>query len=130
MSQANVAIVESAYVALDKGDWDFFYSLFADDVVMHEAPSLPYGGTYYGVEGLKRGIETMFAAWDNMTYKVEQITAGGDLVFVYMHISASSPRTGKTFGFPVAELWRFRDGKVTEFRPFYWDTHRAIEVHG
>ncbi len=130
MSEANRKIVESAYEMLARGDWDSFYALFADDVVMHEAESLPYGGTYVGKDGLKRGIGKMFAAWEDMTYSVEQITAGGDLCFVYLHTSATSPRTGKTYAFPVAELWRFRDGKVVEFRPFYWDTHRAINVFG
>lgn len=130
MSEANIATVKKAYALLDEGNLDAFYDLFADDVIMCEAESLPYGGTYHGKAGLKRGIAKMYEAWSEMLFTIEEVTGGGDLCFVYLHTSASSARTGKTYAFPVAELWRFRDGKVIELRPFYWDTHRAIEVFG
>jgi len=127
-AEANRHRVRLAYAALARGDEEGFYSTFSPDVVMHEAESLPYGGVYQGIEGLKRGVANMFAAWREMKYSVEEITAGGDLVFVYLHVRGTAPDTGESLVFPVAELWRFRNGQAIEFRPIYWDTHRALEV--
>jgi uncharacterized protein len=104
--------------------------VFADDVELHEADSLPYGGVYKGIEAFKKGIGIMFDAWSDLEFHIEQFTAGGDLVIIYMQLRATGKTTGKTFSFPVAEVWRFRDGKVVEMRPIYWDTHRARECFG
>jgi hypothetical protein len=71
------------------GDLDGFFSVFADDVELHEADSLPYGGVYKGIESFKKGIGIMFDAWHDLSFRIEQFTAGGDLVIIYMQLRAT-----------------------------------------
>jgi hypothetical protein len=126
----NLALVKSAYTSYFSGDIDGFFSVFDEHVELHEADSLPYGGTYKGIEHVKKGISKMFNAWDGLEFKIEEFTAGGELVIVYMQLLASGKTTGKTFSFPVAEIWRIRNSKVVEIRPIYWDTAKAQQVFG
>jgi hypothetical protein len=130
VEQDNLAVVRGAYDRYYAGDLDGFFAVFADDVELHEADSLPYGGVYKGIESFKKGIGIMFDAWRDLHFDIEQFTAGGELVIIYMQLRATGKTTGKTFSFPVAEVWRLCEGKVVEMRPIYWDTHRARECFG
>lgn len=129
-AERNRALIKEAYAKLKAGDEDGFYDMFAEDAVLHEAESLPYGGTWRGKAMLRAGVQRMYEAWAEMLFEVEEVTAGGDIAIVLLHTSAKGHSSGKSYAFPVCELWRFRDGKVIELRPFYWDTRRALEVWG
>ena len=122
--------MRKAYDALANNDWEGFYADVTDKTEFHEAPSLPYAGVYRGRADIERGVKLMFGAWDDFTSNFLQFGAGGDLVFVHVIISGIGRKTGKSFSMPVIELWRLKDGKVTEIRPFYYDTARAVECFG
>jgi hypothetical protein len=126
----NLAVVLGANDRYHPGDLDGFFSVFTDDVELHEADSLPDGGVYKGIESFKKGIGIMVDAWQDLSFRIEQFTAGGDLVIIYMQLRATGNVTGKTLSFPVAEVWRSRAGKVVEMLPIYWDTYRAPECFG
>ncbi|MFF5727573.1 nuclear transport factor 2 family protein [[Kitasatospora] papulosa] len=70
------------------------------------------------------------SAWDRVHFQLEEVAGAGNLVFAYMHTVAKGKNTGKTRAFPGVEVFRFRDGQVVEFRPFYFDTARAKAVAG
>jgi len=113
------------------GNPDGFFAAVTEETEFHEAPSLPYGGVYRGVEGVKRGVmKLMFGAWEDFTFQILQYGAGGDLVYVHVMISGVGRKTGKSFSMPIVEMWRLKDGKVTEVRPFYFDTARCVECFG
>ena len=126
----NLAIVKAAYAASAKGDWDKFFAGVTDETEFHEAPSLPYAGTYRGKADIMRGTKQVFGAWEDFSYQIMQYTAGGDLVVAHIMISGIGRKTGKSFSMPIMEMWRLRDGKVVELRPFYWDTARCAECFG
>lgn len=125
-AESNKAKTIEAYRVREEGDWEAFFKDFDPNVKVVEADSLPYGGVYHGVEGAKYLVQTAMGTWDNFGFEVEQLAAAGDLVFIYIYMRG----TGKTFSYPLVEVWRFREGKVVEFRPFYWDTHRMSECFG
>jgi ketosteroid isomerase-like protein len=126
----NLAIAKAAYAAAARGDWETFMKEVTDETEFHEAPSLPYGGTYRGLADILRGAKWMAGAWEDFKFQILQYTAGGDLVVVHVLISGMGRKTGKSFSMPIMEMWRFKDGKVTELRPFYFDTHRCVECFG
>jgi uncharacterized protein len=128
----NVAVAQAAYEASARGDWGAFMKLggISDETEFHEAGSLPYGGTYRGEADIIRGATLMGRAWESFTFQVLGFCAGGDLVIAHVLISGIGRKTGKSFSMPVMEMWRFRDGKAIELRPFYWDTHRCVECFG
>lgn len=128
--ERNIDVVKTAYAALAKGDQDGFFAAVTDETEFHEAPSLPYAGVYRGLAAIKRGAGMMFGAWDNFSFDVLQYGAGGDVVFVHVMIGGTGRKTGKSFSMPIVELWRLKDGKIVEIRPFYFDTARCVECFG
>jgi ketosteroid isomerase-like protein len=56
-----------------------------------------------------------------MHSEFEAVLASRDIVILYQKIEFEAAMTGKTGELPVAELFRFRDGKVIEWRAHYFD---------
>ena len=48
----------------------------------------------------------------------------GDKVVVLCRLITRSRRDGTTIDHPMAQVITARDGKITEFRPFYWEVPR------
>ena len=126
----NRTALMQAYAALPVGDTEKWWSYFDPDVEFHEAPSLPYGQSTKGLEAAKQGMGDMFTAWKHINVRVEEFTAAGDLVIIYLHLTATSRKTGEVYAGPVAELFRFRNDKIIEWRPIYWDTHLVRKTCG
>jgi ketosteroid isomerase-like protein len=116
-----------AYKAMLKGDEDALNRLLDDNLLFVEAAGLPYGGEFHGIEGSKKGVAGMFGAWSHLHVEIEDFLASGDLVIAYMTMVATSRKTGKVYDGYTAELFRFKNGKIIEWRPIYWDTH-AVRV--
>lgn len=126
----NIDIIRTAYESMLKGDVDGFYAAVTEGTEFHEAASLPYGGVYRGVAAVRKGVQRMFSSWDDFSFQILQYSAGGDLVFVNVMISGVGRKTGKSFSMPIIEMWRLKNGKITEIRPFYFDTARCVECFG
>lgn len=124
---ANIEIVREAYRGADAGSFERFYASFAEDAVGYEAEGIPYGGVYPGKEGCIRLNEALFKAWESLSWNVLELTGGGDIVVVHLEMTFK-PKGGEAIKHPIMELWRFRDGKIIEIRPFYYDTHLIRQV--
>jgi len=129
-AKKNRDAVIGAYQATLQGTESALFEILDKDVAFHEAESLPYGGTQSGVPGAQAGVAGMFGAWSHLRVEIEEILAAGDLVIAYMQITGTSRATGKVYAGPVAELFRFKSGKISEWRPIYWDTHAVRKACG
>jgi ketosteroid isomerase-like protein len=127
-AQRNRQLLLQAYQGIERGDQSDFLALLHPSVKLHEAESLPYGGTAQGLEQTLAVFGAVMAAWSRNHVTVEEITAAGDLVIAYMHMSSTAAKTGKSYEGACAEVFRFSAGKVVEWRPLYWDTHAAREA--
>lgn len=124
-------VIESAYEAiLGRGDIDSFIDHFADDAVMIEAESLPYGGTYTGKDEIRAGLNKVFPFYSSFSYKPEVLTANGEWVIAYGEFSITSARTCNSLAFPLAEVSRVVDGKIVMIHPVYSDTKALLDVLG
>ncbi len=90
------------------------------DVVIHEAPSLPYGGDYHGLEGVLDHAEAFLAAWRPYRSPEEQamdavIDAVTDNAYVRWRLCVS----GREFLF--ISHYRFEDGLIIESRMYSAD---------
>ncbi|WP_406139613.1 nuclear transport factor 2 family protein [Streptomyces sp. NBC_01089] len=99
---------------------------FAPDVVLHQAAGLPYGGAWRGHEGMARFFRAMSRTWESFRMAEQEILAtGGPLgepLVVLHRIQARSRATGREIAFPILQTVTVRDGRISEVRPFYWDT--------
>jgi uncharacterized protein len=130
VARRNREAIERVYRAIEAGDQAALFGILADDVVFHEAASLPYGCTKTGKAGAQAGVEGMFSAWSHLRVDIEEFACAGDIVIAYLMMRATARATGEVYEGPTAELFRFKEGKVIEWRPIYWDTHRVRQVCG
>ena len=122
-------VVDDAYAAiLGRGDIDAFLADFADDAVMVEAASLPYGGTFTGPSAIKAAMIRVFDYWTDFSYTIEHIVYDDAWVMAYGTFAATASRSGKRVAMPLAEIWKIRDGKVTMVSPIYSDTRLALDA--
>jgi len=121
--EENVGVVKRFYQYLADGDRDGAYAnLVAEDCVLHETGVLPYGGVYHGRELMKETLAGVIAGFDEFEFEIFNYLAGGDEVVVHLRMAGVGRESRRPFATPIMELWRIRDGKVVELRPFLYDS--------
>ncbi|MFF2083349.1 nuclear transport factor 2 family protein [Nocardia sp. NPDC058176] len=95
---------------------------FATDVVLYQADNLPYGGTWRGHEGLERFFVAMSGVWDRFEMVEQTYLAETSPLVVLTHVRARTRSTGRELAFPILQTVTVDAGRISEIRPFYWDT--------
>ena len=67
-TSANLAAVRSSYAAFAQHDLDGALAMMDDGILWHQAQGLPHGGTYHGVDAVRRvfHINTAYPPWRRM----------------------------------------------------------------
>lgn len=117
---ANLATATRLYEAAGRGDWPAAEAELHDDLVIHEAASLPYGGTYRGKGALKQLVTLVGGHWPNASFERTGMAAGAGRVVVFFAISFDAP--GGRRSHEIVEVNEFKDGRIATIKPFYWDT--------
>ncbi len=117
----NRTVLTRALDALAQGDSAPFWAIFDPEVTFHEASCLPYGGTHQGIKATRRAYEHMSSHYSGMRSVMEAVLASRDIVMLYQTITFEVAANGNTGSLPVVELFRFRNGKVVEWRALYFD---------
>jgi ketosteroid isomerase-like protein len=113
---------ESEYLATGGVSFDPLAPYFHPDVVLHQAATLPYGGTWHGHDGIARFFVAMSATWSRFELGEQEFLATGDTVVVRTEVHATARATGRELRFPILQTITVQDGRISEVRPFYWDT--------
>lgn len=101
---------------------------FAPDVVLYQAESLPYGGTWRGHAGMERFFLAMSQAWQSFDLVEQKFLATEGTVVVWTRVRARARATGRELDFPILQTITIRDGRIAEIHPFYWDTAAIAEA--
>ncbi|MEU8304790.1 nuclear transport factor 2 family protein [Actinomadura sp. NPDC048955] len=109
-----------------KGDFSVMAAHLAPDVVMYQAPSLPYGGTWRGHDGMERFMAAMSELWSELTFREQHYAVDGETVTVRNDCVFRARATGREVDTSVLQWITVRDGLVSEFRPFYLDTSAVL----
>lgn len=107
---------------LDRGDLEGFLGHFAEDGVLLEADSLPYGGRHVGIDAIRAALLKVVDLFSEFSFKPDIFATSGEWVIAYGTFSVTARRTGKTVSFPLAEAARVIDGKIQLIHPVYGDT--------
>ncbi len=108
--------------------------MYHPEIVIHEAPSLPYGGDYYGHEGARRHGRGFNRIWD--AFQRAPAARGLDPVFlettedyvvVLFRHKAVAPGSGSKIDLPEVGIYKVQDGKVIESWMFHQDTVAILD---
>jgi ketosteroid isomerase-like protein len=113
-----------------KADFSGMAAHLAPDVVMHQAASLPYGGTWRGHDGMERFMAAMSEAWTGLTFLEQHRAVDGATAVVLNRCAFRARATGRELETSVLQWITVRDGLVREFRPFYLDTAAVLDALG
>ncbi|WP_434096395.1 nuclear transport factor 2 family protein [Streptomyces mobaraensis] len=109
--------------------FDLLARYFAHDVVLHQADSLPYGGTWHRHDGMARFFLAMSLAWERFDILDQRfLGVEGETVVVHSRVRARARATGRELEFPIVQTIEVRDGRIACVRPFYWDTAAIAEA--
>ncbi|MEV8321342.1 nuclear transport factor 2 family protein [Streptomyces sp. NPDC059900] len=120
---------ESRYLAAGgpgRATFDLLAPYFAPDVVLHQAQALPYGGTWRGHDGMTRFFLAMSETWQTFEIGKQEFLATGPTAVVHTHVRARARATGRELAFPILQTITVRDGRISQVRPFYWDTAAIV----
>lgn len=111
-----------------KAGFDTLAPFFASDVVLHQAEALPYGGTWRGHQGMERFMIAMSEAWESFEMVEQTFLAVENPIVVLTQVRARARATGRQLEFPILQTVAVDGGRITEVRPFYWDTAEVAEA--
>lgn len=108
---------------------DGLRAILAEDVVVHEAPTLPYGGDHHGPEAFIKLFETVQGTWKfNEAFKYTYHVSDPDTVTLMVEVDSVAAATGRPILLRLAEVFTIRDGKIADLDVYYWDTAAMLEA--
>ena len=113
---------EAAYLAAGGGDFGPIAATLDPDVVIRQPASLPYGGEWRGHAGFEAWMRAFAEQWAALDVTGSELFPVGDVVVGRSHVHATHKPTGRRVDWPLLQYFRFRDRRVLELWPFYWDT--------
>lgn len=119
MTQAEILeLVDQLYAATGIGDFDAAETLLTDDFFITEADTLPMAGVYSGKTALRELYTKVMGMMDVAGLDIVETTVGVDHAVTILSFRFADPALAPAH---LCELYRFRDGKVCEIRPYYFD---------
>ena len=126
---SNIDLARRFHDAVVSGDIDAVRDCVSDDFVLHEPPSLPYGGDYHGHEESARLGAVLSEVWEGTdNVEVTLLDAGDDRVLSLVEGDVVARATGTPVSLRIAEIHTIRDGKIVDARVFYWDTAEVVKA--
>lgn len=117
-SDEMIDFVDRLYAATGAGDWETASQMLTDDFVAYEANGLPMAGEYRGKDGLNRLYAKVMGLCDVVALDRIETTAGKDHAVTILSLRFADPTLAPA---EICEMFRFRDGKCCEIKPFYYD---------
>lgn len=119
------------YDCVGRGDWDSVAEYMADDFVIHEPATLPYGGEWRGRDALHRLFDAVMGLWKDPHVEWIDLVGGERRVVALLQFTMTAPKTGKRFTQRVAEVTTFNaDGLMAEMHIHYFDTGEMARLSG
>lgn len=118
-----IETTRAMYQHAARGEWDAIEPMMAEDLVIHEPASLPYGGEWRGRDALQRLYAEVMGFWQDPLVEWIDLVGGDDHVVALLRMSVTVPGTGERIVQRVSEVTRFNtDGQMVEMHIHYFDT--------
>lgn len=133
MSQENVETTYRLFQAVENRDVAGVLAVYDPEIVIRDAESLPYGGTYHGSERAKQHIEGAAKTWNPFKPSVAErkldavFLDSGEYVIVLWQLKGRDVSSGRTLDSPAVNVYKLRNGKILESQMFYSDTAAILQ---
>ena len=117
------ALCEKAEALAQSTDWDKAAGMLTDDFFITEADPMPMAGVYRGKYALRDLFTEVMGMVDVVGLDRVQTTVGGDYAVTILSFRFADPALAPA---ELCEMFRFRDGKCCEIRPYYFDPAQFI----
>jgi uncharacterized protein len=121
MSQANVALVQSAYAAYARGDIPAVLGVLTPDVEWHSTgrpEDFPALGPRKGLAAVQDFFNTVGQHIQFSEFSPQDFYCDRDKVFVLGHYAMTVKKTGRKLASDWVHIFSFRGGRVAQFREF------------
>ncbi len=113
-----LSYVDALYESTGVGDFDTAETMLTDDFFITEADTLPFAGVYRGKTALRELYTQVMAMMDVSALNRQITTTGKDTAVCLLSFEFADPALKPAH---LAEVFRFRDGKACEIKPYYFD---------
>lgn len=115
----NLATTEALYAATASGNWSLAETMLCDDLLITEAETLPFAGTYRGKGALQElYAKVLGSSLGQATIAVKNKMAAGNNVVYLLELV---PPTGDPL--ELVEVFHFADdGRVALIKPYYYNS--------
>ena len=121
MSEANIAVVQSAYAAYARGDIAAVLSVLTPDVEWHATghpEDFPALGKRKGMAAAQDFFKTVANHLEFSEFSPREFYCDRDKVFVLGHYAMTVRKNGRKFASDWVHIFTFRGGRVAEYREF------------
>jgi uncharacterized protein len=87
---------------------------------------LPYGGIYLGYQGFYDLFDRLNQTFDNLSIPPSAIVDTDLCVIAMTTLQGKTRKSGIDVSMPLNEVFVISQGRVTEIRPFYWDSAAIV----
>ncbi|NJO40273.1 MAG: nuclear transport factor 2 family protein [Cyanobacteria bacterium CRU_2_1] len=128
MSHENLENTRRLFEAVEEFDVAGVLATYDPEIVIRDAESLPYGGTYHGLEGAKQHVEGAAQTWSPFKPSAAErkldavFLDSGEYVIVLWRLKGLEASSGRTLDSPTVSVYKMRDSKIVESQMFYSDS--------
>lgn len=130
MSLASVLVVDTMLDHAVHARWDQLHTVLAEDFVIVEPDSLPYGGSHHGVDGYRALMQAIGALFELKFEPVGCHAVGDNMVVLRLNVRFAARATGRQVRLPVVELFTLRAGRIARSEVFLFDTAALLATLG
>jgi len=128
MSEANVEIVRRQNEAFNRGDLARLLELADPNIEWWDRQDDPGADVHRGHEGLRKAFAEL-ADLAELHLEPKEFIDAGDYVVVPVRVTGRGQTSGVSFAEDEVQVFRLRDGKITELRE-YREKGEALEAVG
>ena len=129
MSRENVEIVQAAFDAYSRADFDRLLELASPEIVVNQPQEQPDLQTYEGHDGLMRALAEWVGEWDDYEVEVLQAIDADPHVMAKVRQRGRGKASGVEIESTMSWVFTMEDSKIVRWRMFLSE-QEALEAVG
>jgi len=120
---AKTAALRDVYTAINRNDIPAVVAGFDPEIVCVDPPGFPSSPAYRGLRDVKAHFVEARETWAEGGCMPERFIVAGDKIVVFVHVRVRLKNQQEWIDGRTADVFTFRDGKITEMRTFVERQH-------